>query len=118
MNQAIEENGNVISEIRQGLFQYIGAIGKECGLDGDDAMQKSVSVVEEELLRFCGMGNEFNFYAAKPILRGAAYMIDMNIGQAKKDADEKDIDIADMLKPLEFMSAKLKQMADSYKKKQ
>lgn len=110
-----ENNENIMSEIRQGLIQYIGAIGKESGFENDEAMQMSVSVVTEELLKFCNVTNKFNFYAAKPILRGAAYIVDMNIAQARRDAIKDNIDIDDAIKSFAYISDKLKKMADSYK---
>lgn len=69
--------GTEIVAIRNGLVQYIGALLKACGREGEEAMHIALAQLSEAWLECCKSEDSkgYSLFVAKPLMRACSVVL-------------------------------------------
>lgn len=100
-------------QLRQGLVNYIGAMVESSPLTGNKARHAISAVLVEEALKMATTDDDFDFFVAKPILRGAVYSLDKRIEALLLLPENDEVKVA--IKSYRTIVSRLNNLLDSLK---
>lgn len=75
---------NDVTQIKQGLVNYIGAILNACPFEGRAARQFTASILIEEALKLAKEEETYDLYVLKPLIRACIILFENRMHEVEK----------------------------------